>query len=265
MRCRTTHARIFQDLFKTISNSTFSDYEQRIKIKFFVLLTKIVYYLFAESFNTYLPPKILNSFQRDQKWTGGQICAFEAFCLKKSKKNKDIFSLQFSFNFCFLSYFSVLIRPITPPRSSAPSNVIVCLKMSSVRALKRKSRRQKNQNLIIISSSWPNVTDINKSDSTLKRSKSESDLLAVALSLKKDLKHYAKSERNLQSLYSNFTTSTPHNMSQVSSPTSTIMQTSTYSVLSDPEQIKVPIVGYEVSSTSLLLNFIKLIIFRSFR
>lgn len=118
-------------------------------------------------------------------------------------------------------------------------------------ALKRKSlQRQKNHNLLI-SNSWPNVTDINKSDSILKRSKSESDLLAVTLSPKKDLKNYAKSERNLQSLYSNFTTSTPHNMSQVSSPTSTNMQTSTYSVLSDPEQIKVPIVGYEVSVTSL--------------
>lgn len=119
--------------------------------------------------------------------------------------------------------------------------------MSSVRALKRKSlQKQKNHKESLVSNSWPNVTDI-KSDSTLKRSKSESDLLAVALSPKKDLKINAKSERNLQSLYSNFTTSTPYNMSQVSSPTSTNMQTSTYSILADPEQIKVPIVGYEVS------------------
>lgn len=114
--------------------------------------------------------------------------------------------------------------------------------MSSVRALKRKSiQKQKN-----ISISWPNIVDINKSGSTLKRSKSESDLQATSVPASgKDLKIDAKSERNLQSLYSNFTTSTPYNLSQIS-PTSTTMQTSSYSIMLDiPEQIKVPIVGYE--------------------
>lgn len=117
--------------------------------------------------------------------------------------------------------------------------------MSSVRALKRKSiQKQSKHRENTISNSWPNVTVINRSDSSLKRSKSESDLQTATSTPKKDLKIHAKSERNLQSLYSNFTTSTPFNMSQVS-PTSTTMQTSTYSIVSDPEQIKVPIVGYE--------------------
>lgn len=123
--------------------------------------------------------------------------------------------------------------------------------MSSLRALKRKSlHKQKNKNINKennISSSWPCVSD--KSSCLLRRSKSESDISSIAPS-RRDLKFHAKSERNLQSLYSNITTSTPHSSymsTTTSSPTSNIMQNSSaFSVINDSNQIKIPIIGYEV-------------------
>lgn len=123
--------------------------------------------------------------------------------------------------------------------------------MSSLRALKRKSlHKQKNNkenNINSLSNSWPNISL--KKVYQLQRSKSESDISNLNPSNKKDLKLHAKSERNLQTIYSNFTTSTPcSNSISPSSPTSniTIMQNSSFSVITDVDKIKIPIIGYEV-------------------
>jgi hypothetical protein len=112
--------------------------------------------------------------------------------------------------------------------------------MSSLRALKRKSlQKQKinkeNKN-ISKSKSWPNISD-NK-EYSLKRSKSESDI-SKADPPKKDIKFHAKSSLELQSVF-NSTAVT------MSTPESSLMQSSTFSVITDSEQIKVPIIGYEV-------------------
>lgn len=122
--------------------------------------------------------------------------------------------------------------------------------MSSIRALKRKSlqKHKSKQNKETISGSWPCISE--KRSCRLIRSKSESDISSTKPS-KKDLnlKLHAKSERNLQTLYSNFTTSTPQctYMSTASSPLSNIMQNSSaFSVINDSDQIKIPIIGYEV-------------------
>lgn len=122
--------------------------------------------------------------------------------------------------------------------------------MSSLRALKRKSlqKHKSKQNKETISGSWPCISE--KKSCLLIRSKSESDISSTKPS-KKDLnlKLHAKSERNLQTLYSNFTTSTPQctYMSTASSPLSNIMQNSSaFSVINDSDQIKIPIIGYEV-------------------
>lgn len=116
--------------------------------------------------------------------------------------------------------------------------------MSSLRALKRKSlqKHKSKQNKETISGSWPCISE--KRSCRLIRSKSESDISSTKPS-KKDLnlKLHAKSERNLQSLYTNFTTSTPQctYMSTASSPLS-----NAFSVINDSDQIKIPIIGYEV-------------------
>ena len=135
--------------------------------------------------------------------------------------------------------------------------------MSSLRALKRKSQqRQKNNKENSISCSLPNVTSINKRDYALKRSKSESDLRNLDIPSKKDLKTFhAKSERNLESLYSNFMTSTPHDtLNALASPTSTAgtIMNSSFSMITDQEQIKVPIVGYEVMEERSRFTIFKL-------
>jgi len=125
--------------------------------------------------------------------------------------------------------------------------------MSSLRALKRKSTL-KRKDKEIISSSWPNLSK--KEETSLKRSKSESDIHHTNL-LKKDLKFNAKSERNLHSLYSNFTTSTPN---PIESPleNSNIMQSSSYCIISDQDQIKIPIIGYEVMEERSRFTIFKL-------
>jgi hypothetical protein len=123
--------------------------------------------------------------------------------------------------------------------------------MSSLKALKRKNlqKQKNNKENNILSKSWPNLSD-NK-ENTLKRSKSESDIHKIdPPKNKKDLKLHAKSELFLQSVFkSKFTTSTPDNtmsMSPVSSTNNNIMQSSAFSVITDSEQIKIPIIGYEV-------------------
>lgn len=122
--------------------------------------------------------------------------------------------------------------------------------MSSIRALKRKSllKHKINKENNNLSKSWPNISD-NK-EYSLKRSKSESDIRNIDPP-KKDLKLHAKSELHLQSVYksSKFTTSTPDNT--MSSPENnpsinSLMQSSSFSVITDSAQIKIPIIGYEV-------------------
>lgn len=125
--------------------------------------------------------------------------------------------------------------------------------MTSVRALKRKSLQKQKYKEIFLSS-CPSLTSVNV-DNALKRSKSESDLHNVEPS-KQDLKQHGKSERNLKTLYSNFTTSTPHSTFTGSPPDA--MQHSTYSIVSDQEQIKVPIVGYEVMEERSRFTIFKL-------
>lgn len=121
--------------------------------------------------------------------------------------------------------------------------------MSSLRALKRKSFLKQKNNKGNLSISWPNISD--SSEFSLKRSKSESDIRNLDPP-KKDLKLHAKSELFLQSVYKSnkFTTSTPDNTlnRELTHDTNdyNIMQSSTFSVITDSEQIKIPIIGYEV-------------------
>lgn len=114
--------------------------------------------------------------------------------------------------------------------------------MSSLRALKRKSL-QKHKNIskdhLQLSKSTENLqSSNNKVNSALRRSKSESDISNISPS--KNTKHYGKSERNLESL---FITSTPCS-TLISSPEN--MQSSSFSIIADSDQIKIPIIGYEV-------------------
>lgn len=131
--------------------------------------------------------------------------------------------------------------------------------MSSVRALKRRSNLRKNFNKEnLISSSWPNISKSNKkTESSLKRSKSESDIQGNGNSPKKDLKLHAKSERNIHTLYSNFTS--PNNtFTSMGSPPGSFMQSSTFSIITDQDQIKIPIIGYEVMEERSRFTIFKL-------
>ncbi|CRL08536.1 CLUMA_CG021274, isoform A [Clunio marinus] len=134
--------------------------------------------------------------------------------------------------------------------------------MTSVRAIKRKSLQRQNINKDdTLFSSWPCIA-VKKSFS-LKRSKSESDLRDVIPS-KSDLKRLAKSERNIKTLYSNFTTSTPYSNlltppSPVSPSQENVMDIScNFSVISDGDKIKIPIVGYEVMEERSRFTIFKL-------
>lgn len=126
--------------------------------------------------------------------------------------------------------------------------------MSSIRALKRKSlQRQLINKEKSLSSSYPNIS-VNQKESQLKRSKSESDIRSVQMDPpKKDLKyHHAKSERNIQSIYTNFTASTPINHG---SPTG---MHDSFSVIAETDQIQIPIVGYEVMEERSRFTIFKL-------
>lgn len=133
--------------------------------------------------------------------------------------------------------------------------------MSSIRALKRKSMlKQKVNKESFISSSLPNIScsSNNVEVFSLSRSKSESDIRHMTPP-KRDLKQHVKSERNLQSLYSNFTTSTPcSTMLSLASPTETVMQSSCFSLISDQNKIKIPIIGYEVMEERSRFTIFKL-------
>lgn len=123
--------------------------------------------------------------------------------------------------------------------------------MSSLRTLKRKSlQKQKiNKEEKILSKSWPSLCD--HKETCLKRSKSESDIKSSDPP-KVDVALHAKSSLELQSVYkfNKFTSSTPQSSPDniMSSPESSYnaMQSSTFSVITDVDQIKIPIIGYEV-------------------
>jgi hypothetical protein len=117
--------------------------------------------------------------------------------------------------------------------------------MSSLRALKRKSlQKQKiNKENKNISKSWPNITD--NREYSLKRSKSESDISNADPPMK-DIKFHAKSSLELQSVFKSTAGDTATMSSPESNFSSSVMQSSMFSVITDSEQIKVPIIGYEV-------------------
>lgn len=105
---------------------------------------------------------------------------------------------------------------------------------------KQKNNKEGNNN---ISSSLPNISNSTTNEfCDLRRSKSESDIRNISNPIppKPDLRLHGKSERNLQTIYSN-ATSTPITLLSPSS-----MENSMFSIISDTDQIKVPIVGYEV-------------------
>jgi sorting nexin-16 len=119
-------------------------------------------------------------------------------------------------------------------------------------------QRQKN-NKESVSSSCPNISSNSHSKGfPLKRSKSESDIKTITTPTK-NLKQHAKSERNLESLYSNFTSSSPSsNFLSRGNPMTNIMQSSTFSVIADQDLIKVPIIGYEVMEERSRFTIFKL-------
>lgn len=117
---------------------------------------------------------------------------------------------------------------------------VIKLIMSSVRGLKRKNllKQKINKENKTLSRSWPNLSGNNKY--SLKRSKSDSDIRNVDPP-KKDFHLLAKSSLELH-FKSKFTIpdhSTPDNSYSA-------MQSSTFSVITDTEQIKIPIIGYEL-------------------
>lgn len=119
-------------------------------------------------------------------------------------------------------------------------------------------QKQKSNNKENISTSCPNISSSSgKKENSLKRSKSESDIRYVQQP-KKDLKQLAKSERNIQSLYSNITSSPESTFLSQPSPSSNIMQSSTYSLITDHDLIKVPIIGYEVMEERSRFTIFKL-------
>lgn len=137
--------------------------------------------------------------------------------------------------------------------------------MKSVRALKRKSKKSSpnKENISLKSSeSCPNLKNVvihhpNK----IRKTKSESDISHASLDMiTPEISFHAKSVRNLKSVYvhetspaATTTTSTPadsasrHRNFASSTPIAdNVMQASSFSVISDQEQLKIPIVGYEV-------------------
>lgn len=161
--------------------------------------------------------------------------------------------------------------------------------MSSVKALKRKSQKNLNNKEkvksagLIKTSSYPNLLSVaNGSNEKLRKCKSESDLSSVHKEFRRPQKFEAKSERNLNSIY-NFTsspsstfTSTPTNAirnkinhtstntNQLNTPTnqirniSSIMEESNYSLITDNETIKIPIIGFEIMEERSRFTIFKL-------
>lgn len=135
--------------------------------------------------------------------------------------------------------------------------------MKSMRALKRKSKKSPSnkENISMKSSeSCPNLKNVIQHPPKIRKTKSESDIAHSSLEMiTPDIQFHAKSVRNLKSVYVNdeinstttTTSTTPadsrHRRFMSSTPIiDNIMQASTFSVISDQEQLKIPIVGYEV-------------------
>lgn len=132
--------------------------------------------------------------------------------------------------------------------------------MKSLRAMKRNSKKKlANKEVHRRSESCQELRSLTRNHS-LRKTKSESDITRVphSNSSPQDLHLLAKSMRNLKSVYVNdevlsttTTTSPPaaDNRSNFSSSTpiiDNIMQASSFSVISDNEHLKIPIIGYEV-------------------
>lgn len=134
--------------------------------------------------------------------------------------------------------------------------------MSSIKALKKKSAQKQNVNKEISTRSLPNLNILSTTTtSKLKRHKSESDLSKVDLSKKPQFKFpTVKSERNLSILYSSTsksyrnddTTHIPF-QSNINS-----MDLSCYSMITNSDNIKVPIVGYEIADERSRFTIFKL-------
>jgi hypothetical protein len=132
-------------------------------------------------------------------------------------------------------------------------------KMKSLRALKRNSKKKlMNKEINRKTESCPELRHIVKHHQ-LRKTQSESDINNVShyKTSPQDLQILAKSMRNLKSVYVNDevlsnTTATSHpadNRTHFSSSTPIIdnlMQASSFSVISDNDQLKIPIIGYEV-------------------
>lgn len=135
--------------------------------------------------------------------------------------------------------------------------------MSSIKALKKKSAQKQNVNKEISTRSLPNLNNLSSTTTTskLRRHKSESDLSKIEVSKKPSLKFSAvKSERNLSILYSSTsksyrndeTTNIPF-QSNINS-----MDLSCYSMITNSDNIKVPIVGYEIADERSRFTIFKL-------
>lgn len=131
--------------------------------------------------------------------------------------------------------------------------------MSSLKAQKKKSAQKQNVNKEKISTrSLPNL--LFTSTSKLKRYKSESDLNKIEATKKPSsaLKFEAvKSERNLSILYSSRNYDVQSNIPSFQSNINT-MDLSCYSMITDSNQIKVPIVGYEIADERSRFTIFKL-------
>lgn len=125
--------------------------------------------------------------------------------------------------------------------------------MSSVRALKRRNllkQKINKEESLVRTRSYESLLIKPRNTRNLRRTRSEPDLNKIEAT-KKPLKfEAAKSERNLSILY---TTSAYDN-----SPNHNTMDLSCYSMINDSDNIKVPIVGYEIVAERSRFTIFKL-------
>lgn len=129
--------------------------------------------------------------------------------------------------------------------------------MSSVRALKRKNflKQKNNKEDNLRTKSFENLSTQPQPSRSLRKIKSESNLSKIE-STKIPLKfEAAKSERNLSILYTTSADDTP-NLFQTNN--SHQMDFSCYSMINDSDNIKVPIVGYEIVAERSRFTIFKL-------
>lgn len=149
--------------------------------------------------------------------------------------------------------------------------------MKSIRALKRNSKKRlMNKEINRKTESCQELRNIVKFNQ-LRKTQSESDINKIQHSKAspQDLQILAKSMRNLKSVYVNdevLSTTTNTTLPAVDNRThftsstpiiDNIMQASSFSVISDNDQLKIPIIGYEVMeersrfTVSLIFNSYK--------